>query len=150
MKSIQGLSCTSTGFPEPSKSLNDLPFAHKSFATVNTKPCIDLPANRHVISGLRSFDLLFVPVKLWCISNFFPNRSFKLQKAMDFCGNTLNSLVSQERKVSKRKKKMLTDKGQKSSVSITQMLFSKRDSQRRPMFSPSPNLFILSVLGTVY
>lgn len=100
-------------------SPNDLPFARKSFATVNTKPCIDLPVNRHVISELRSFDLLFVPVKLWCISNFFSNRSFKLPKAMDFCGNTLNSLASQKKEVSKTGKKIPTVKGQKSSSSKT-------------------------------
>lgn len=44
--------------------LSDLPFAHKSFLMVNTKPSIDLPVNYLVISGLGSFDLLFVPVKL--------------------------------------------------------------------------------------
>lgn len=58
--------------------LNGLPFARKSFPMVNTKPSIDLSVNHPVISGLRSFDLLFVPVKLWCITNFFSNRSFTL------------------------------------------------------------------------
>lgn len=53
--------------PEHRVSLNpltDLPFAHKSFVMVNTKTSIDLPVSSLVISGLGSFDLLFVPVKL--------------------------------------------------------------------------------------
>lgn len=57
-------------------SLNDLPFAHKPSVMVNIEPNIDLSVNYLVISGLGSFDLLFVPVKLWCIINFFSNRSF--------------------------------------------------------------------------
>ena len=75
--------------------LNDLPFAHKSFVVVNMEPAIDLPVNYLVLSGLGSFDLLFIPVKLWCITNFFSNRSFKLWKAKRFCGNVLNSWIIQ-------------------------------------------------------
>lgn len=85
--------------------LNDLPFAHKSFVMVNTKPSIDLPVNYLVISGLGSFDLLFVPVKLWCISNFLSNRAFKLWKAKRLCGNILNSWIIQKKEV----KKMIAD-----------------------------------------
>lgn len=58
--------------------LTDLPFAHKSFVTTNTETSIDLPVSYLVISGLGSFDLLFVPVKLWWITDFFSNRSFQL------------------------------------------------------------------------
>ena len=56
--------------------LNDLPFAHKPSVMVNIEPNIDLSVNYLVISALGSFDLLFVPVKLWCITIFFSNRSF--------------------------------------------------------------------------
>lgn len=76
---------------------------------VNTKPGIDLPVNYLVISGLGSFDLLFVPVKLWCITNFFSNRSFKLVKAKRLCENKLNSWIIQKKEV----KKMPIAKGQK-------------------------------------
>lgn len=58
--------------------LNDLPFAHKSLPMVNTKPGIDLLVNPPVISVLGSSDLLFAPLKLWCITNVFSDRSFTL------------------------------------------------------------------------
>lgn len=119
----EGSPALSTGFLHP---LNDLPFARKSFATVNTKLCIDLPVNHLVISGLRAFDLLFVPVKLWCISNFFSNSCFKLQKATGFCGNTLNSLVRQKKVIAKT---LWTAKGQKSSESETEILWTEDNSK---------------------
>lgn len=66
--------------------LNDLPFAHKSFVMVNTKPGIDLPVNYLVISGLGSFDLLFVPVKLWCITNFFSKSPLNFERPRESVG----------------------------------------------------------------
>lgn len=81
--------------------LNDLPFAHKSFVTVNIEPNIDLPVNYLVISGLGSFDLLFVPVKLWCITNFFSNRSFQTLKGQEALCEYIKQLDNPEKEVKK-------------------------------------------------
>lgn len=70
---------------------------------VNTKPGIDCPVNYLVISGLVSFDLLFVPVKLWCITNFFSNRSFKL-KGQETLWEYIKQLGNTEKRGSKNYK----------------------------------------------